>query len=131
MKISPEFAGREGDCSGAVKRLMSVGGDIEGTARMSLLLFALLQAALPPAPEYTLSVQPDGTVGVVIETLPEAKLAETEIELDVAAEKYCADKKAVRGELNYDQAIDSNGNTSPTITNLRVTFRCEAGAPKP
>ena len=98
---------------------------------MSLLLLVLLQAAPAPAAEYKLSVQPDGTVGIVIETLPEAELAETEIDLDLAAEKYCADKKAVRGGLNYDQAIDSNGNTSPTITNLHVTFRCEAVAPKP
>jgi hypothetical protein len=132
MWISPgDLRGREGDCGGAVKRLMSADGPTEGTARMSLLLLALLQAAPAPAPEYKIIEQPDGAFGFVVERLSSAKLAETEIELDLAAERHCAGRKAVVAGQNYDQAIDSEGVTSPEITNLRQTYRCEAAAPNP
>ena len=98
---------------------------------MSLLLLALLQAAPVPPPEYKIMEQPGGAFAFVVERLPSAKLAETEIELDLAAARHCAGSKAVAAEQNYDQATDSEGVASPEITNLRHTYRCEASAPNP
>lgn len=95
---------------------------------MGLIILALLQAAplAPPAPPpaYAQSDTADGGFAYVVAVLPAERLSAVEEMLDAAAARRCGARAVVPGDQTYDQATDADGNPSPTITNLRETYRC-------
>jgi hypothetical protein len=105
---------------------------------MSLLILALLQAATPPPartppapppppaapPAFAVGPSDDGGFALTVATLPADKLSEMQDMLDAAAAKRCGARAVVAGEQSYDQSTSSSGLASPTITHLRMTYRC-------
>ena len=105
---------------------------------MNLMILALLQAAAtppaasspppppapPPAPAYVESKTDDGGFAYTVAKLPADKLSETQDMLDAAAAKHCGNRSVVPGEQNYDQSTSSEGLPAPTITHLRMAYRC-------
>ena len=99
---------------------------------MSLMILAMLQAAAappeaptPPAPPaFVESATDDGGFAFTIATLPADKMSEAQDMLDAAAAKRCGTRAVVAGEQSYDQSTSSDGLPSPTVTHLRMTYKC-------
>lgn len=90
---------------------------------MSLIVLIWLQAVVAPA-DFVESPADDGGFALTVATLPAEKLTETQDMLDAAAAKRCGAKAVVAGEQSYDQSTSSDGLPAPTITHLRMTYRC-------
>src|SRR3569623_195412 len=96
------------------------------------MILALMQAAAtpppapaPPAPPpFVESRTDDGGIVLTIKALPADKMSEAQDMLDAAAAKKCGSRSVVPGEQSYDQSTNSNGLPAPTVTNLRMSYRC-------
>jgi hypothetical protein len=99
---------------------------------MSLMILAMLQtvaptpeAPAPPAPlPFVESATDDGGFALTVASLPADKMSEAQDMLDAAAAKRCGAKAVVAGEQSYDQSTSSDGLPSPTVTHLRMTYKC-------
>jgi hypothetical protein len=95
------------------------------------MILAMLQAAAPPPvastpppPPFTENRADDGGFAFTIRILPADKMSEAQDMLDAAAVKKCGSKAVVAGEQSYDRSTNSNGLSAPTVTNLRMSYRC-------
>lgn len=95
------------------------------------MILAMLQAAAPPPaapapppPPFVESRTDDGGFAFTIKNLPADKMSEAQDMLDAAAAKKCGAKAVVAGEQSYDQSTNSNGLPAPSVTNLRMSYRC-------
>lgn len=106
---------------------------------MSLFALVLLQVAvpaLPPAvvkpPVPALHVPPGGSFPLKMASLPADKLEQMSAILDGIAARRCGVEEMTSIDQTYDQSTDSDGNPSPTITDLQQNYKCpEATAPAP
>ena len=96
------------------------------------MILAMLQAAAPPPaapappppPPFTESRTDDGGFALTIKSLSADRMSEAQDMLDAAAAKKCGAKAVVAGEQSYDQSTSSNGLPAPSVTNLRMSYRC-------